>query len=75
MIKRIITTCLISLVSGIASAQNGTKPVELREVIGGRFYAYGAGAGMRSLPDGEHYSMMNREHNAICVIALLRVSL
>lgn len=65
MIKRIITTCLISLVSGIASAQNGTKPVELREVIGGRFYAYGAGAGMRSLPDGEHYSMMNREHNAI----------
>ena len=65
MIKRIITTCLISLVSGIASAQNGTKPVELRDVIGGRFYAHGAGAGMRSLPDGEHYSMMNREHNAI----------
>lgn len=48
-----------------AVAQTGDKPVVLQEVISGTFAARGAGYGMRSLPDGEHYSMMNRERNAI----------
>lgn len=58
--------CLALMSLGLgAFAQNGSKPVTLHDVIGGRFYAYGAGYGMRSLPDGEHYSMMNTERNAI----------
>lgn len=65
MIRRIITACLASCLIGTAFAQNGSKPIQLKDVIGGQFYARGAGAGMRSLPDGEHYSIMNSERNAI----------
>lgn len=64
MIKQLMTSLALALPLAL-TAQNGTKPVELKEVMQGRFYAHGAGYGMRSMPDGEHYSMMNRERNAI----------
>lgn len=64
MTKSLILGLALSLPLGLV-AQNGTKPVLLREVLQGQFAARGAGYGMRSLPNGEHYSMMNRERNAL----------
>lgn len=64
MIKKTLLLCALTLSLG-AVAQNGTKPVSLESVIGGTFAARGAGYGMRSLPDGEHYSMMSPERSAI----------
>lgn len=64
MIKKILLCLGIATSVGL-SAQNGSKPIELRDVVKGKFYARGAGYGMRSLPDGEHYSMMSRERDAI----------
>ncbi len=46
-------------------AQVGQSPVELEDIIYGRYYAFGAGYGIRSMQDGQHYSMLSRERNAI----------
>lgn len=56
-----------ALVAGLAgaAAQGGTKALELRDIVQGKMAARGAGYGMRSLPDGEHYTLMSRERNAI----------
>lgn len=64
MLKSIIL-CLAMATPILALAQNGSKPVTLDEVVGGKFYARGAGYGMRSLADGEHYSMISPDRNAI----------
>lgn len=64
MTKRLMLSLALALPLGL-TAQNGTKPIELKEVLQGRFAARGAGYGMRSLPDGEHYSMMSRGRDAI----------
>lgn len=48
-----------------ALAQNGNKPVELKEITAGQFYAQGAGYGMMPMPDGEHYTMLSPNYSAI----------
>ncbi len=64
MIKK--TLLSLSLLASVAlSAQNGNQAIELRDVVRGTFYARGAGYGMRSLSDGEHYSMMSPKRDAI----------
>ncbi|WP_373810876.1 S9 family peptidase [Porphyromonas macacae] len=62
----------IALVTGVlgmagltAYAQNGAQPVQLKEITDGKFYAQGAGYGMMSMPDGEHYTQISNDHTAI----------
>lgn len=60
----LLSLCMIVSL-GQAEAQQGTKAISLEDVVRGKFWAYGAGYGIRSLPDGEHYTMMTKGHNAI----------
>lgn len=48
-----------------AFAQTGTKPVDLKEIVDGRFRQQTSVGEMRSLPDGEHYTAMNPERDMI----------
>lgn len=46
-------------------AQNGVKPVELKDITGGKFRQVTSVGEMRSLPDGEYYTAMNNERSMI----------
>ena len=46
-------------------AQNGNKPVELKEITDGKFRQISSTGEMRSLPDGEHYTAMNSNRSMI----------
>lgn len=64
--KRLSFSFLLSLglIGGI-SAQNGNKQVDLKEITDGKFRQVTVVGEMRSLPDGEHYTAMNKERNMI----------
>ncbi|MEG1545288.1 MAG: DPP IV N-terminal domain-containing protein, partial [Tannerellaceae bacterium] len=47
------------------SAQHENKRVDLKEITDGKFRQVTATGEMRSLPDGEHYTAMNKEQNMI----------
>ena len=53
------------IITGALSAQNGNKPVNLKDITDGKFRQVTAIGEMRSLPDGEHYTAMNKERNMI----------
>lgn len=57
---------LLSLlvVTGIY-AQNGSKRIELKDILDGKFRQLTAIGELRSLPDGEHYTMMNKDRTMI----------
>lgn len=63
--KRPVIILLLGIVTMCAMAQTGGKPVDLKEITSGMFYARSAGGGIRSMPDGEHYTEINRERTAI----------
>ena len=46
-------------------AQNGGKPVELKDITDGKFRQVTSVGEMRSLPDGEYYTAMNNERSMI----------
>ena len=46
-------------------AQKGSKRIELSDIVNGTFRQEASGGEMRSLPDGEHYTAMNRERTQI----------
>ena len=46
-------------------AQQGSKPISLQDYLRGTFSQGSSGGEMRSLPDGEHYTAMNRERTQI----------
>ena len=46
-------------------AQTGGKPVELKDITGGKFRQVTSVGEMRSLPDGEYYTAMNNERSMI----------
>ena len=59
-------TLFMSLsLAGGAFAQTGSKPVDLKEIIDGRFRQKSSVGEMRSLPDGEYYTAMNPERDMI----------
>lgn len=63
--KAIISALLLGLLPLGAVAQNGSKTPTLDEIVGGQFYARGAGAGMRSMADGQHYTMISADGDAL----------
>jgi len=65
MEKRFFYCLLIAALSGIATAQNGNKRVELKDITDGKFRQVTNVGEIRSLPDGEHYTAMNTERNMI----------
>ncbi len=56
---------LAAAVIGTATAQNGTKRLNLKEIADGNFRQVTATGEMRSLPDGEHYTAMNTERTMV----------
>ncbi|MEG2067282.1 MAG: S9 family peptidase [Tannerellaceae bacterium] len=64
--KRLGFSFLLSLLLvGNMSAQHENKRVDLKEITDGKFRQVTATGEMRSLPDGEHYTAMNKEQNMI----------
>ncbi len=64
--KRLGVGFLLSLaIIGSVSAQNGSKRVDLKEITDGKFRQVTAIGEMRSLPDGEHYTAMNKDRSMI----------
>lgn len=64
--KRLGLGFLLSLaIAGSISAQNGSKQLDLKDITDGQFRQVTAIGDMRSLPDGEHYTAMNKERNMI----------
>lgn len=55
---------LPAVIAGL-SAQEGSKRVNLKEIVDGEFRQTTAVGEMRSLPDGEHYTAMNPERTMI----------
>ena len=65
MKKKGLTLLCALGVSGAIAAQMGTKRVELKDVVDGKFRQTTAIGEMRSLPDGEHYTAMNAARTMI----------
>lgn len=64
--NRLTFSLLLTLsLCGSVSAQNGNKPVDLKQITDGSFRQVTAIGEMRSLPDGEHYTAMNKDRNMI----------
>ena len=64
MMKNSFFIILFSLLTLLLSAQNGSNSIQLSDIIE-RKYAPQSIAEMRSLPDGEHYTMMSSDRKAI----------
>jgi dipeptidyl-peptidase-4 len=54
-----------AIMAGNVCAQEGNKQVSLKEITDGVFRQETGVGEMRSLPDGEHYTAMNRERSMI----------
>lgn len=64
--KRLGYSLLLSyVILGSVFAQNGSKRVDLKEITDGQFRQTSSIGEMRSLPDGEHYTAMNKDENMI----------
>lgn len=63
--KRTLISLLMFALPLLAMAQSGTQNPSLDDINKGGFYARRAGSAIRSLPDGKHYSELNRQGSAI----------
>ncbi|MDD2437143.1 MAG: S9 family peptidase [Massilibacteroides sp.] len=52
-------------ISGFLLAQNGSQRVNLKEIVDGKFRQANVQGEIRSLPDGEYYTVMNRERSML----------
>ena len=64
MKKIVVFIVSLLFISGVF-AQNGSKRVELMEVMGTTFRQETGVGEMRSMPDGEHFTQMNRERTMV----------
>jgi len=64
--KRFVFYFLSSIITiGAVSAQNGNKRINLKEITDGKFRQVTAIGDIRPMPDGEHYSAMNKERSMV----------
>ncbi len=52
-------------ITGSLFAQNGSRRVNLKDITDGKYRQVTSVGEMRSLPDGEHYTAMNRERTMV----------
>ena len=64
MMKNIFFIFIFSLLADLLSAQNGNNPIQLKDIIERRYAARGVEE-MRSLPDGEFYTMLSADGKMI----------
>jgi dipeptidyl-peptidase-4 len=62
---RVVIFGLILLRAGHVPAQQGSKRIGLADIVNGTFRQETSVGEIRSLPDGEHYTAMNRERTMI----------
>ena len=55
----------VFLLPGSVSAQQGSKRIDLSDIVNGTFRQETSVGDMRPLPDGEHYTVMNKERSMI----------
>ncbi|MDR1456191.1 MAG: S9 family peptidase [Tannerella sp.] len=60
-----INFILSLLIAGGIHAQQGSRQVELKDVVDGAFRQETAAGELRSTPDGEHYTAINGKHTMI----------
>ena len=60
-----VCVVMMLLIPGSAFAQDGSKRISLSDIIDGTFRQEISVGEMRSLPDGEHYTAMNKERTMI----------
>lgn len=63
--KQIFFLCLMALTSGAVFGQHGSKRIGLTDIVNGTFRQETDAGEMRSMPDGRHYTAMNRERTKI----------
>lgn len=64
MEKRFVFLLLCLIAAGL-HAQNGIKRVDLKDIVDGKFRQVTSTGELRPLPDGTHYTMMNKERTMI----------
>jgi len=64
MVRNYFFIVIFSLLAGVAGAQNGTNPVELKDIIERKYSSQGVEE-IRSMPDGEHYTIMSSDRKMI----------
>ena len=64
MAKKLIFILIFSLSAFFLNAQNGNNPIQLKDIVERKYASQGVEE-MRSLPDGEHYTMMSGDRKAI----------
>jgi dipeptidyl-peptidase-4 len=64
MIRNSIFIILFSLLAGFINAQNGNNPIQLKDIVERKYASQGV-AEMRSLPDGESYTMLSNDGKMI----------
>jgi len=64
MKKHLFFTFVLPLFALLLHAQNGNDPIQLKDIVE-RKYAQKGVEEMRSLPDGEHYTMLSSDRKAI----------
>ncbi|MDH8701179.1 dipeptidyl-peptidase-4 [Dysgonomonadaceae bacterium PH5-43] len=63
--KKLYSLTLFLLVTiTLCVAQNGSNPILLEDITGGKYYAYGTKM-MRSLSDGEHYTSISSDSKSV----------
>jgi len=64
MMKNSFFFIFFSLLTGFVSAQNGSNPIQLNDIIERKYASRGMDE-MRSMPDGECYTMLSNDRKAI----------
>jgi len=55
---------IFSLLAGLLNAQNGNSPIQLKDILERKYASRGVDE-MRSMPDGESYTMLSSDRKAI----------
>jgi dipeptidyl-peptidase-4 len=64
MMRNLFFILIFSLSAGFLSAQSGNNPIQLKDIVERKYASQGVDE-MRSLPDGEHYTMMSSDRKMI----------
>ena len=64
MMRNLLFILVFSFSASFLGAQSGNNPIQLKDIVERKYASQGVEE-MRSLPDGEHYTMMSSDRKAI----------